>query len=216
MQIWVIHNQFGRRNLSAYQRSVLALKLKELLEVRAKEKEQLRKIIQQTKPIEIEDLSPVNKAIIDVLSKYKKNAYANPDKIYFIHSGDKVKIGCSSDIESRLKDVTKHLPNTKLIGFCAGGISLEKDLHKVLKSHLVNNEWFKLNNHTVSVIKAFLPDADFDNIDKVRSRQESSEHFKISEGTIAKVKIIEEKASPEQKAKFSVGNRNIKCNDFFR
>jgi hypothetical protein len=37
--IWVIHNQFGRRNLSAYQRSVLALKLEALFEIKAKEKQ---------------------------------------------------------------------------------------------------------------------------------------------------------------------------------
>lgn len=36
-EIWIIHNQFGRRNLSAYDRSVLALKLKPLIAEKAKE-----------------------------------------------------------------------------------------------------------------------------------------------------------------------------------
>lgn len=40
---WIIKNQFGRRNLSAYDRSVLALKLKPLLVEKAKEKEHERK-----------------------------------------------------------------------------------------------------------------------------------------------------------------------------
>jgi len=35
---WIINNQFGRRNLSAYDRSVLALKLKPLIAAKAKEK----------------------------------------------------------------------------------------------------------------------------------------------------------------------------------
>lgn len=36
---WIILNQFGRRNLSAYDRSVLALKLKPIIQARAKENE---------------------------------------------------------------------------------------------------------------------------------------------------------------------------------
>ena len=35
--IWIIKNQFGRRNLSAYDRSILALKLKPVLTAKAKE-----------------------------------------------------------------------------------------------------------------------------------------------------------------------------------
>ena len=40
---WIIKNQFGRRNLSAYDRSILALKLKPLIAEKAKEKEHERK-----------------------------------------------------------------------------------------------------------------------------------------------------------------------------
>jgi hypothetical protein len=40
---WMIHNQFGRRNLSNYQRSVLALELESVFSARAKEKELARK-----------------------------------------------------------------------------------------------------------------------------------------------------------------------------
>lgn len=44
---WIIRNQFGRRNLSAYDRSLLALKLKPVIAERAKEKEQERKTTYQ-------------------------------------------------------------------------------------------------------------------------------------------------------------------------
>ena len=37
---WMILNQFGRRNLSAYQRSVLALELEDVFRIKAKEKQQ--------------------------------------------------------------------------------------------------------------------------------------------------------------------------------
>ena len=37
--VWIIRNQFGRRNLSAYSRSVLALKLEEILKPKAREQQ---------------------------------------------------------------------------------------------------------------------------------------------------------------------------------
>jgi len=40
---WIIKNQFGRRNISTYQRAVLALELEELFKARAKGKEHIRK-----------------------------------------------------------------------------------------------------------------------------------------------------------------------------
>ncbi len=39
---WIIRNQFGRRNISDYQRSVLALRLKEIIAARAKENQGVR------------------------------------------------------------------------------------------------------------------------------------------------------------------------------
>lgn len=44
---WIILNQFGRRNLSAYDRSILALKLKPIIAEQAKEKEAERKTTYQ-------------------------------------------------------------------------------------------------------------------------------------------------------------------------
>lgn len=44
---WIILNQFGRRNLSAYDRSILALKLKPIIAEKAREKETERKTTYQ-------------------------------------------------------------------------------------------------------------------------------------------------------------------------
>lgn len=44
---WMINNQFGRRNLSNYQRSVLALELESVFSARAKAKEYIRKTTSQ-------------------------------------------------------------------------------------------------------------------------------------------------------------------------
>lgn len=43
VKVWMIKNQFGRRNLNSYQRSVLALELESVFREKAKEKEFIRK-----------------------------------------------------------------------------------------------------------------------------------------------------------------------------
>ena len=37
--VWIINTQFGRRNLSDYQRAVLALRMKSIIEARARAKQ---------------------------------------------------------------------------------------------------------------------------------------------------------------------------------
>jgi DNA modification methylase len=206
---WMIINQFGRRNLSNYDRAKLGLELKEILEYKAKLKESLRKSIQQTKAIDLENIKPEQKAIVEILSGYKKRAYATPDKIYFIQNEDKVKIGVSNDVESRLKDIKKHIPDCHLIGYCAGGIDLEKQIHNSLNECKLHNEWFKLNDLSITLIKSFVENCDFSDLRKVNSYKEASEKFKIGIDTIAKVKKIEQKAAPEIKEKLSTGELSI-------
>jgi DNA modification methylase len=54
---WMILNQFGRRNLSNYQRSVLALELEEVFTKKAKEKERIRKTTSQISDQSLEEVS---------------------------------------------------------------------------------------------------------------------------------------------------------------
>ena len=138
---WIIQNQFCRRNLSKYQRCVLALDLKKVLEKKAKEKEQIRKKINQIKPIDIndKDLTAEQRAIVEILEKYKgsKGAYAVPDRIYFVKFENRIKIGCSSNPEDRIKEIKRHVPGAALLGICPGGITLEKSIHKALSEHKI-------------------------------------------------------------------------------
>lgn len=74
---WMILNQFGRRNLSSYQRSVLALELEEVFKVKAKEnlgKNQYSspQISAETKPIETrQELAKVANVSHDTIAKVK-------------------------------------------------------------------------------------------------------------------------------------------------
>jgi N6-adenosine-specific RNA methylase IME4 len=83
---WMINNQFGRRNLSNYQRSVLALQLEEVFSAKAKE-QQVRKpesVIQKSeeqKPIvTIKEVAKVANVSHDTIAKVKKiEAVATPE-----------------------------------------------------------------------------------------------------------------------------------------
>jgi N6-adenosine-specific RNA methylase IME4 len=82
---WMINNQFGRRNLSNYQRSVLALQLEEVFREKAKEKQKESggavKQISAEPPIETrKELAKVANVSHDTIAKVKKiEAVATPE-----------------------------------------------------------------------------------------------------------------------------------------
>ena len=84
---WMIHNQFGRRNLSNYQRSVLALHLENVFKDRAKEKEFERKTtFQKSEKSNLETVNSVKEigkvanVSHDTIAKVKKiEANATPE-----------------------------------------------------------------------------------------------------------------------------------------
>jgi len=92
---WIILNQFGRRNLSAYDRSILALKLKPIIAEKAKE-QQIRKpesVLQKSakqKPIDTrQELAKVAGVSHDTIAKVEKiQAKATPEIKSAIKSGE--------------------------------------------------------------------------------------------------------------------------------
>jgi N6-adenosine-specific RNA methylase IME4 len=82
---WMINNQFGRRNLSNYQRSVLALELESVFSARAKEKQQeaggsVRQISDKAVIDTKKELAKVASVSHDTIAKVKKiQATATPE-----------------------------------------------------------------------------------------------------------------------------------------
>ena len=72
---WIITNQFGRRNLSAYDRSVLALKLKPIMQAEAK-KRQVRK------PTNFVSQNSVEQKSMDTQKELAKSANVSHDTIH--------------------------------------------------------------------------------------------------------------------------------------
>ena len=86
---WMILNQFGRRNLSNYQRSVLALELEEVFSLKAKEKQiegGKNKVVQisEQAPMErkaITQISKVASVSHDTIAKVKKIQEKAPEEV---------------------------------------------------------------------------------------------------------------------------------------
>lgn len=82
---WMINNQFGRRNLSNYQRSVLALELESVFSARAKEQQgkrtDIKQISAESKPIETrKEVAKVANVSHDTIAKVKViEAKATPE-----------------------------------------------------------------------------------------------------------------------------------------
>jgi len=75
----MIRNQFGRRNLSSYQRSVLALQLESVFREKAKEKERIRKTTSQISDESLPEIS--TKKELGILAKVSHDTIAKVKKI---------------------------------------------------------------------------------------------------------------------------------------
>jgi protein gp37 len=94
-KIWIIRNQFARRNLSAFQRSELALELKPLIEAKAKENQGTRTDILQNSAKSIEpidtrkELAKVAGVSHDTIARVEKIIErSSPEIIQKIRAGD--------------------------------------------------------------------------------------------------------------------------------
>ena len=94
---WIILNQFGRRNLSAYDRSILALKLKPVIAAEAKQ-QQVRKSAEfvsqksvEQKPIDTQkELAKVAGVSHDTIAKVEKIEKSAPEELKAaVKSGEK-------------------------------------------------------------------------------------------------------------------------------
>lgn len=112
---WIIKNQFGRRNISNYDRAVLALKLKPVIAEKAKE-QQIRKpansVSQKSveqKPIDTQkELSNMANVSHDTISKVEKiQIYATPEIIHKIQNGD-------ISINKAYKDIKREEKRTEI------------------------------------------------------------------------------------------------------
>ncbi len=64
--------------------------------------------------------------------------------VYFLLSGDAIKIGCTDSMPTRFKDISRQIGNSvECIGWVYGAFATERLIHKKLSEFSEGNEWFR-------------------------------------------------------------------------
>lgn len=75
------------------------------------------------------------------------------DSLYFLRSGDRVKIGRAKDPEYRLMVLRSHIPyETEILAILPGAGNLEKRIHKLLQPYKIKGEWFEYNEEIQNLL----------------------------------------------------------------
>lgn len=221
---WIIQNQFGRRNLSAYDRSVLALKLKPLIAAEAKERMTLapQKKAERDKEIQkIWDSYDFDTARNLVAAKKRVYAYEDRSKtmasekyIYFARfDSDKVKVGSSINPDERVKQLSVSCPNISLIEavpYGEGAAKHENALKTKYSQYRIGNECYQCSDQVLSEMIAFT---------RKEAKRKDNTDYKlakaagVSHDTIHKVEKIEAEAS--EKTKQAIRDGDISINHAF-
>lgn len=225
VKLWIIKNQLGRRNLSAYDRSVLALKMKPLIADAAKARMILapQKSAEREKKIkEIWDSFDYDVAR-NLVAEERKN-FAKEDRrestaeekyIYFARfDGDKLKIGSSYDPEARVKQLSVSCPGIKIVEvvhFGKGSEKHERAIGKKFSKYKIGNECYQCSDDVLGEMIAFTK--------KERTRKDStaeiiSQVAGVSHDTIHKVEVIENSGDKELIGK--VRNKETSINKAYR
>jgi hypothetical protein len=151
---WMILNQFGRRNLSNYQRSVLALELEWVFRERAKEQqvrkpESVKQISAEQNPIETrKELAKVASVSHDTIAKVKKiEEVATPEVKAQLSTGE-------ISINQAYQDIKKEEKKADLAN--------KKDQYAERVESKTNNEFkvdiFNTDEELISKIRTYSPD----------------------------------------------------------
>lgn len=137
---WMILNQFGRRNLSNYQRSVLALELEEVFKVKAKENqirkpESVKQISAEQKPIETrKELAKVANVSHDTIAKVKVIEAKAPEEVKAKLSTGEVSI---NQVYQEIKKEEKKVERDKKIEEVKQKIEQENLILEDKKYHVI-------------------------------------------------------------------------------
>ena len=217
---WIILNQFGRRNLSAYDRSVLALKLKPIIAEKAKERmiNAPQKKAEREKEInEIWQRHDFDTARVLVAEKRQQFGredrpakMANEKCIYFARFGDnQLKIGSSVYPEVRVKQLSVSCPGIKLveaIHYGAGAERHENAIKRKFGQYRIGNECYQCSDEVLAEMIAFTKK---EAARKSNTDYELAKAAGVSHDTIHKVEVIEEKATPAIKEDVKSGDLSI-------
>ncbi len=205
VKLWMIFNQIGKRNLTAFVKSELALMAEPIISAIAKTKMLLGKSDPTQMSAEGSESSIASSAaknIVDESSlfpahkgKEKKaiNMIANR-KVYIMKDGEELKIGHSSKPLNRLETFRTARPNIKLLFEISGTVELEKKAHKKFDMFSNGGEWFRYSEDILADMIRYLKKSSGE---ENTTRSVIAKSAGVSRDTISKVKKIKEKVSDD-------------------
>lgn len=110
----------------------------------------------------------------------------NPKKVYLMECGGKYKVGISSDVERRMRQLDKRPFPIRLIAssvMMEHGYDLEQDIHESLEQYRIHGEWFDLPESEVerlSDLISTMNDCEYDSlnvVDNVVEEEEDTSRF---------------------------------------
>lgn len=191
---WMINNQFGRRNLNNYQRSVLALQLEDVFKAKAKEN-QIRKpdfVPQKSAEQKVEtrqEIAKVANVSHDTISKVKKiEATASPEIKAKVSTGQ-------ISINEAFKEIKKE---EKEINFIEKKKEFNKEIlhdEKYKAKYIIGDSIDILNKNVFEPISLFLSDPpygmDFKSGFDYDNKWDKIDNDKIEETLIVLDKVFE-------------------------
>lgn len=199
VKLWMIVNQFGRRNLNIYQRSVLALQLEDFYRLLNKEIKiekishyrQTGEIVQNSAPSEKtrQEIAKVANVSHDTISKVKKiEATASPEIKAKVSTGE-------ISINEAFKEIKKE---EKEINFIERKKEFNKEIlhnEKYKAKFIIGNSIDILNNNVFEPISLFLSDPpygmDFKSGFDYDNKWDKIDNDKIEETLIVLDKVFE-------------------------
>ena len=232
---WIILNQFGRRNLPAYDRAKLALTLKPIMVENAKARQgrnygiqdggllpkkswELREkeVIEDAKDIFSKSPDRASASVkIDMLTDNatkanRRDRMSTSANIYFMRiNKNEMKVGSSTDVLNRLKQLRVAAPNIVLlenIPFGEGAKKHESKLKNKYSQYLISGEVYRYSDKLLQDMVSYTKReaARVKETDVILAKVAG-----VSHDTIAKVEKIEAKAPIEIKQKLRRGDISI-------
>lgn len=75
--------------------------------------------------------------------------------LYLIKSGSNLKIGFTSDLDSRLSQYKVHNPDIRLLNYKSGTREDEKRLHTLCKEYKYSDEWFNKDKRILEIFQEY-------------------------------------------------------------
>ena len=82
--------------------------------------------------------------------------------LYLIKSGSNLKIGFTSDLDSRLAQYKVHNPDIRLLNYKSGTREDEQRLHTLCKEYKYSDEWFIYNEEVISIFNSYISQIDIE------------------------------------------------------